>query len=186
MRLWNSPVSLLSLRNTAYLDGQNTAICERVGRVDNESHLNQFSAVKILLSENFCSHHPQNWPDRWMDNYRDRHAYGRGYGAEILAKWMERIQTSFLFDWQHWGDEPNSATQHPCVCKSIKEKLRMSKIIKMTLVAAAIFSLSSCAAYNSIMPDWATGSKSAGSQDEGSDNSDAGDDLKWWNPITWF
>ena len=33
----------------------------------------------------------------------------------------------------------------------------MSKIIKMSLVAAAIFSLSSCAAYNSIMPDWATG-----------------------------
>ena len=55
----------------------------------------------------------------------------------------------------------------------------MSKIIKMTLVAAAIFSLSSCAAYNSIMPDWATGS-GAGSQDEGSDNSDAGDDVKWW------
>jgi hypothetical protein len=78
------------------------------------------------------------------------------------------------------------ASQYPLICKSIKEKLRMSKIIKMTLVAAAIFSLSSCAAYNSIMPDWATGSESAESQDEGSDNSDAGDDVKWWNPITWF
>ena len=56
----------------------------------------------------------------------------------------------------------------------------------MTLVAAAILSLSNCAAYNSIMPDWATGSESAETQDEGSDNSDAGDDVKWWNPITWF
>ena len=62
----------------------------------------------------------------------------------------------------------------------------MSKIIKMTLIAAAILSLSSCAAYNSIMPDWATGSESAGTQDKGSENSDAGDDVKWWNPITWF
>lgn len=62
----------------------------------------------------------------------------------------------------------------------------MSKTIKMTLLAAAIFSLSSCAAYNSIMPDWATGSESAEAQDEGNDNSDAGDDVKWWNPITWF
>ena len=62
----------------------------------------------------------------------------------------------------------------------------MSKIIKMTLVAAAISSLSSCAAYNSIMPDWATGSESAESQNESIDNSDAGDDVKWWNPITWF
>ena len=62
----------------------------------------------------------------------------------------------------------------------------MSKLIKMTLVAAAIFSLSGCAAYNSIMPDWATGSESAESQDAGNDNSDAEDDAKWWNPITWF
>ena len=36
------------------------------------------------------------------------------------------------------------------------------------------------------MPDWATGSESAESQDAGNDNSDAGDDVKWWNPITWF
>ena len=62
----------------------------------------------------------------------------------------------------------------------------MSKILKKTLVAAAILSLSSCAAYNSIMPDWATGSESAESQDEGNDNSDSGDDVTWWNPITWF
>ena len=62
----------------------------------------------------------------------------------------------------------------------------MSKLIKMTLVAAAIFSLSGCAAYNSIMPDWATGSESAEAQDAGNDNSDAEDDVKWWNPITWF
>ena len=62
----------------------------------------------------------------------------------------------------------------------------MSKIIKMTLVAAAIFSLSSCAAYNSIMPDWATGSTSSESKGEGNENSDAGDEVKWWNPITWF
>ena len=59
----------------------------------------------------------------------------------------------------------------------------MSKIIKITLVVAAIFSLSSCAAYNSIMPDWATGSESAVSQDEGNDNSDPGDEVKWWNKI---
>ena len=26
------------------------------------------------------------------------HAYGRGYSVEMLAKWMERIKTSFLFD----------------------------------------------------------------------------------------
>ena len=26
------------------------------------------------------------------------HAYGKGYNVEMLAKWMERIQTSFLFD----------------------------------------------------------------------------------------
>ena len=26
------------------------------------------------------------------------HAYGKGYSVEILAKWMERIKTSFLFD----------------------------------------------------------------------------------------
>ena len=26
------------------------------------------------------------------------HAYGRGYSVEIMAKWMERIKTSFLFD----------------------------------------------------------------------------------------
>ena len=62
----------------------------------------------------------------------------------------------------------------------------MSKLIKMTLVAAAIFSLSGCAAYNSIMPDWATGSESAEAQDARNDNSDAEDDVKWWNPITWF
>ena len=62
----------------------------------------------------------------------------------------------------------------------------MYKIIKTALVASAIFSLSSCAAYNSIMPDWATVSESTGSQAEGNDNSDAGDDVKWWNPITWF
>ena len=62
----------------------------------------------------------------------------------------------------------------------------MSKIIKMTLVAVAIFSLSSCAAYNSIMPDWAKGSQSAETQDEANDNNDAGDGVKWWNPITWF
>ena len=62
----------------------------------------------------------------------------------------------------------------------------MSKTIKMTLLAAAIFSLSSCAAYNSIMPDWAKGSESAESQEEGNDHSDSGDDVKWWNPITWF
>ena len=37
-----------------------------------------------------------------------------------------------------------------------------------------------------IMPDWATGSESAESQDEGNDNGDAGDEVKWWNPITWF
>ena len=26
------------------------------------------------------------------------HAYGKGYSLDILAKWMERIKTSFLFD----------------------------------------------------------------------------------------
>ena len=26
------------------------------------------------------------------------HAYGKGYSFKILAKWMERIKTSFLFD----------------------------------------------------------------------------------------
>ena len=26
------------------------------------------------------------------------HAYGRGYSVKILAEWMERIKTSFLFD----------------------------------------------------------------------------------------
>ena len=62
----------------------------------------------------------------------------------------------------------------------------MSKIIKVTLVAVAIFSLSSCAAYDSIMPNWAKGSESAESQDDGNDNSESGDDVKWWNPITWF
>ena len=62
----------------------------------------------------------------------------------------------------------------------------MFKVIKMTLVATAIFSLSSCAAYNSIMPDWATGSGSAVSQVERNDNSDSEDEVKWWNPITWF
>ena len=62
----------------------------------------------------------------------------------------------------------------------------MSKITKMALVAAAVFSLSNCAAYNSIMPDWAKVSESAESQDEGNGNSDDGDDVKWWNPITWF
>ena len=68
----------------------------------------------------------------------------------------------------------------------MKEKLRLSKIIKMSLVAEAIFSLSSCAAYNSIMPDWAQGSETAESKGEGNENSDFGDDLKWWKPITWF
>ena len=62
----------------------------------------------------------------------------------------------------------------------------MSKILKITLIAAAIFSLSSCAAYNSIMPDWAKGSESAEIQGEGNDKTDAGDNAKWWNPITWF
>ena len=62
----------------------------------------------------------------------------------------------------------------------------MAKIIRMTLTVAAIFSLSSCVAYNSIMPDWAKGSESAESQEEGNDNSDSGDDVNWWNPITWF
>ena len=26
------------------------------------------------------------------------HAYGEGYSLEIMTKWMERVQTSFLFD----------------------------------------------------------------------------------------
>ena len=62
----------------------------------------------------------------------------------------------------------------------------MSKIIKMTLFVAAIFSIASCAAYNSIIPDWAKGSETAASQEEGNDNSGSEDDVKWWNPITWF
>ena len=62
----------------------------------------------------------------------------------------------------------------------------MSKIIKMVLVAGAIVSLSNCAAYNSMMPDWAKGSETAESQGEGNENSDVGDGVNWWNPITWF
>ena len=37
----------------------------------------------------------------------------------------------------------------------------MLKIIKLTLISAAIFSLASCASYNSIMPDWAKIGESA-------------------------
>ncbi len=35
-------------------------------------------------------------PDRWVGTTTGiGHAHGKGYSVEIMAKWMERIKTSF-------------------------------------------------------------------------------------------
>ena len=62
----------------------------------------------------------------------------------------------------------------------------MFKIIKLTLITAAIFSLANCASYNSIMPDWAKIGESAETVDVENNQTDGEDDVDWWNPLTWF
>ena len=62
----------------------------------------------------------------------------------------------------------------------------MLKIIKLTLISAAIFSLASCASYNSIMPDWAKIGESAETEEVENAQTDGEDDVDWWNPVTWF
>ena len=62
----------------------------------------------------------------------------------------------------------------------------MLKIIKLTLISAAIFSLVGCASYNSIMPDWAKIGESAETEEVENDQTDGENDVDWWNPLTWF
>ena len=62
----------------------------------------------------------------------------------------------------------------------------MLKIIKLMLISAAIFSLASCASYNSIMTDWAKIGESAETEEVENDQTDGENDVDWWNPLTWF
>ena len=55
----------------------------------------------------------------------------------------------------------------------------MLKIIKLTLISAAIFSLASCASYNSIMPDWAKIGESAETEEVENAQTDGEDDVDW-------
>ena len=62
----------------------------------------------------------------------------------------------------------------------------MLKIVKLTLITAAIFSLASCASYNSIMPDWAKIGESSETEEVESNKTNGEDEVDWWNPLTWF
>ncbi len=62
----------------------------------------------------------------------------------------------------------------------------MLKIFKLTLISVAIFSLASCASYNSIMPDWAKIGEDAKTVEVENNQTDGADDVDWWNPLTWF
>ena len=59
------------------------------------------------------------------------------------------------------------------------------KYFKATLVLMIFFSLSSCASYNSVAPDWAKigveNSESASDSGESDEK-----ELPWWNPASWF
>ena len=62
----------------------------------------------------------------------------------------------------------------------------MLKIIKFTLFGLAIYSISSCASYNEVAPDWAKIGESAKTQLDNSDEQSIEEDADWWNPLTWF
>ncbi len=65
----------------------------------------------------------------------------------------------------------------------------MKKIGTSSVLALLLISLSGCASYNSIAPEWAKvgGENSETTQEDSKAESDADEDGSiWWNPLSWF
>ena len=65
----------------------------------------------------------------------------------------------------------------------------MKKLVTQSVLALLLISLSGCASYNSIAPEWAEiGAENSETTVEHSKaESDAdGDGSTWWNPLSWF
>lgn len=65
----------------------------------------------------------------------------------------------------------------------------MKKLVSPSAVALLLISLSGCASYNSIAPEWAqiSAENSEKTQEDSKVESDADEDgSTWWNPLSWF
>lgn len=65
----------------------------------------------------------------------------------------------------------------------------MKKLVTPSVFALLLISLSGCASYNSIAPEWAQiGAENLETtQEESKAESDAdGGGSTWWNPLSWF
>ena len=65
----------------------------------------------------------------------------------------------------------------------------MKKLVTPSVLALLLISLSGCASYNSIAPEWAQigAENSETTQEESKAESDAdGGKSTWWNPLSWF
>ena len=65
----------------------------------------------------------------------------------------------------------------------------MKTLVMPSVVALLLISLSGCASYNSIAPEWAQigAENSETMQEDSTANSDAEEGGSvWWNPLSWF
>ena len=65
----------------------------------------------------------------------------------------------------------------------------MKKLVTPSVLALLLISLSGCASYNSIAPEWAQigAENSEKTQVESKTESDADENgSTWWNPLSWF
>ena len=65
----------------------------------------------------------------------------------------------------------------------------MKKLVTPSVLALLLISLSGCASYNSIAPEWAQigAENSETTVEDSKAESDAdGDGSTWWNPLSWF
>ena len=65
----------------------------------------------------------------------------------------------------------------------------MKKLVTPSVLALLLISLSGCASYNSIAPEWAQigAENSETTAEDSKAESDADEDVStWWNPLSWF
>jgi hypothetical protein len=65
----------------------------------------------------------------------------------------------------------------------------MKKLSTSSVLALLLVSLSGCASYNSVAPEWAQigAENSETTADESKTESNSGEESgSWWNPLSWF
>lgn len=63
----------------------------------------------------------------------------------------------------------------------------MRKVINQVFLITLLLTLSGCATYNSMAPEWAQiASEPTEASTDGSGTRESSEESVWWNPLSWF